>query len=487
MALRAAAYIIGWFFAILSLGHALPFMVALSHGEYEAILGFSESFLILGFISGILLLSFRTSQLVHNRKVTLTVLISFMLIGPMGAGLPFLTLGLQDSLWAAYFEGVSGLTTNGASALGSQDTLAVSIRVWRIMIEWIGGLSLLVMAAVILPLFGIGGASYVAINLPHGEGESLLDRLRSSFHRLGQTYASITLAFAVGLWISGLPFLDGLTFSMTAISTGGYTLRADGLTAFNNAFAEALIAAALITGALNLTLIRGAARGRVTALYEDQETRTFLKVVLFATLLLIIFSFFGASYSEYGYGSHLWNQIFLGLSILTTSGISSAYTESVNLDTLILLFGLSVLGGSMISTTGGIKMMRFHLLARFADKELARLAHPHGVLSVQYRFSRVSTKDILGVWSLFMGFIILAAIGSFMFAAYKLPFITSIGGSIAMLSGTGPFINIADPDFVGFAQMDTGALVGAVALMIAGRMEILLLLVPLFRVLNKKR
>lgn len=487
MAIRAAAYILGWFFTLLTIGHIFPILIALWSGDYETLIGLVESALILSFLAGAVLLSFRTIRIDHNRKTTLSFLLSLYIIGPVGAGLPFLTTGVTDSLWVAYFEGVSALTTTGASALGAQDTLPTAILAWRILTEWLGGLSFLLVAALLLPLFGVGGASYVAVNLPHGEGETLLARLRSAFQRLGQTYVSITIAFAIGLWISGLPFLDGLTLAMTALATGGYTMQNAGLGAFNNGLAEALIASAMITGALNLTLVRGAARGQAQALFQDQEIRTFIKLLFIATLLMLLLSMGRLFQSDNGFGPYIWNQIFLTISTLTTSGLTSAYTDLPHLSIVILLLALCTMGGSVISTTGGIKALRLHLLSRYATKELARLAHPHGVLSVNYRFSRITSGEMLSTWSLFIGMIVFATFGALMFAAFKLPFMTAVTASIAMLTGTGPLIELVDSSFTGFSTAETAILQNAIILMIMGRMEILLFLVPLFRLLNKKR
>jgi len=487
MAIRAAAYILGWFFTILTVGHIFPMLIALWGREYEALIGLSESALILAFISGAVLLSFRSIKIVHNRKTTLSFLLSLFIIGPIGAGLPFLTTGVTNSFWVAYFEGVSGLTTTGVSALVSQDQIPTALLIWRIFIEWLGGLSILLIAALLIPLFGVGGASYVMVNLPHGEGETLTDRLRSAFQRLGQTYASITAAFAIGLWILGLPFLDGLTLAMSAIATGGYTLHAAGLDVFNNGLAEGLIAAAMITGALNFTLVRGAARGRAHSLFQDQEIKTFTKVLVIATVFMLVLSAPKAFDGSNQIGPYIWNQVFLAISTLTTSGLTSAHTMPVSLSIIILLFALCIIGGSVVSTTGGIKTLRLHLLSRYATKELARLAHPHGVLSVKYRSSRITSEEMLSTWSLFIGLIVFATFGALMFAAFKIPFISAVGTAVAMLSSTGPLVGLVDSNFMSFHQAETGVLLSAVLLMIIGKLEVLLFLVPFFRLLNNKR
>ena len=131
-------------------------------------------------------------------------------------------------------------------------------------------------------------------------------------------------------------------------------------------------------------------------------------------------------------------------------------------------------------------MLRFHLISRFARKELARLIHPHGIYPVRYGLKKVTIEHMFGVWGLFLSFTILVAFGALLFAAFKMPFITAVGSAIALLSSTGPLISYIDPTGGGFADMGVAVINTASFLMIAGRLEALLLLAPIINLLGIK-
>lgn len=477
MPIRAAAYVLSWILGLIALGHIIPVLVALRFQESFALAGFIQSFTFIAFLAGVLLFATRATKIGYDRRTALNTLILVLVVAPMACGAPFLTTGALTTFQHAYFEGMSGMTTTGASVLPAHETVAKSVLVWRVMIEWFGGFSFLVAASTLLPLIGVAGINHASIVLPHGEGAGLLDRIRASFHMLGQTYLSVTVVFAMALWISGLPFLDGLTLAMTALATGGFTLQAHGLSGYGSVLAEIIVAAALLTGALNITLIRSAARGRFDRLWYDRESRTFFKTILTSMLVLAALFLFERHTKDVNF----WEQLFLSLSMLTTSGIAVHEKITLPLSISIVLILLTIFGGTMISTSGGIKMLRVHILSRFSAKELARLAHPHGIFPIQIRHQQINLNEMLSIWALFLSFVLCAAFGALLFSFYGFSFLGAMKFSIAFLTSTGPLPHIIDPGLASYSEMGIGALWGGVVLMLAGRLEILLLLLPFLR------
>ncbi|MFZ5608630.1 MAG: potassium transporter TrkG [Pseudomonadota bacterium] len=484
MPFAISAYILGWLLALFALGHAVPILVALQFAEGAALQGFVESFAITAFAAGALLLAFRGRAIPDGRRILLICLISVLVATPAAAGLPLLTGGMVSSFIEAYFEGASAITATGASLLGPHDLMTRSGLVWRIMCEWFGGLIVLIAAAVVLPLLGTAAIQFGANALPHGEGAGVMARIRLAFHLLGRAYALLTLGLALALWLADLPFLDGLTLAMTAMATGGFTLRDAGLGHYANPLAELIVLLGLLLGALNLTLVRAAVRGRPALLWHDQETRTFAKTAFIGAAILMTFWLIeqpGGLAGEAG----LWSPFFLALSTLATSGLTTGQTVGLPLSIGIILLSLAMLGGSVMSTTGGVKMLRVHLIGRFAGKELARLSHPHGVFPVRLRGRRVDIATMTGVWALLLGSVLLIVFGTLFFAAFKLPFLAALASAVAMLTGAGPLIPLVDPSFAGFGALSAPVLWVSAALMIAGRLEVILAIVPLARLFRR--
>ena len=475
--------VLGWLLLSLAAIAVLPLLAALSLGEADPATGLLVSMGVLIAVGGTLVFSLRgqTRRASRQDGLVLSVLI-WPILGCAGA-LPLLFAGLDVSLTEAVFEGVSAITTTGATLLPSDAVGVRALILWRSILNWLGGLSAIVLAIGVISTLG---ARTLPLERPQfaplgsdEAGGTLTDWLLLNGARVGRIYGAITLGVVVVFLMEGLDGITALSLAMSAVSTSG-TLPGEPSILTDSFAVQLAVFVAMVFGACNFVLLTGSGRRLVRRFAGDAEMRLLLIVLV---LLGLLIAFYRVSHidgtsphSAIGlWVRHLWVGLFDSISLISTTGWSAS-PEGERVLPPLLVIGAVMLGGAAISSAGGLKLVRLILLAAFAGRELERLSHPHGVLRLRIREQIVDERAIDAVWPFFAALLLSMALLTVALSLAGHDFISGLAYSTAALTNSGPMISMVDGAAIGYD--DTSPLVKWLLMggMILGRIEILVLL-----------
>lgn len=430
------------------------------------------------FVAIMLLIVTNTRDQTTGRIQALFTPLVFAATCPVLVALPFIYTGALDNPAAAWFEGVSAITTTGSSAAGPPSTLPSAVVLWRCVCEWLGGWIFICFATAIQPLLNIAGMRYAVNILPRIETRSFYHRTVETSIVLGKIYVAVTAIAALFLLLSGADFFLAVPLAMIGLATGGYLPLEQGLTSLSSYATKVVFFVVLILGSLNFTLFYTALRGRVGQTTRFAELRGLVRLLVLAMLAMLAVSLLSGDIAQ---GQVTFGDIvFLSISAVSTSGVSPLGTQTASLSVGILLLSLCVIGGMAGSTTGGVKILRALLIDRFVNSELARLGNPHRVSPVEYGGRIVRVGDMLGIWSLVLVVAATIAIGSLILSALQMPFLSAIAVSVSSVTNAGPLPEIMDPRFAGYGAMSGAMMITCGTLMILGKLEFLLVLAFFF-------
>ncbi len=430
---------------------ALPHIVmAFQEGERDLARGFFFTFVSGGFVGGVILAATQGSKRPARASAALRLAFLGWLIVPSLAAAPLVIA--NGDLWLGLFEAYSAMTTTGAVALQPDET-ARSIVLWRSLIAWMGGLASLVFAATVFAALDRRGVGLRRTSLLTVERADLFTNFGRAVRRLGSIYAALTLLGAFLLAATGLPLFEATCLSLSALSTAG-------LTPFNGGVAGSLSSAGILV--LALLCVIGA--WNFAVLYELASRRRYgrgtgeLRAIIAVAIAISI----GAGVIL-GVPTAL-PAFFDALFAISTAGFRTA---DVSYAGPVVWLMLAMIGGSTISTTGGIKMPRILLLARRAGGELETLSHPSAAIRTRFSGRSVSDQALTGVWVYALAFPVIMGLGAIAIGLGGAGFEDAWRMSAAAVTNAGPL-----------AEVDWGAqppiaLILACTLMVLGRLEIL--------------
>jgi trk system potassium uptake protein TrkH len=468
--------VLGWGTAALSGFMVLPAAVSFGIGETETGISFATGAALTFFAGGTAVVSTRgTEKRIDLRGGFLTASLLWTVL-PAFAAIPFLLSGQFLSPLDAYFEALSGFTTNGATVLANLDQQPRGILMWRALLQWLGGFAVILLAIALLAFGGVGGMNLFNSPMARGDRETLFGRAVRTARSLWWIYAGLTALCILALVAVGLTPFDATTHALTTISTGGFSTHDIGVAAFDNFGAEIVLMVFMLIGALNFTLIWALARGRTQPLLRDIETRYLLAIVLAATAIVA-----GALVAIQGLstGTSLRTAVFDVISALTTTGFSAtAGAASTGLPVIVpvMLMGLMLIGGATGSTAGGMRLMRLAIFFRLAGRELSRLSYPHGVVRLRYAGQIIDESTLRNVWGQLMMFLSMLALAAVVFGLLGFDLQGALALSATTLSTAGAGLSLTAPHlaYPDFGDATKWALCAA---MVIGRLELLVVLV----------
>ncbi len=473
MSYRIVLYALGWSIACLALAMLLPALAAWVEGDNDLAWSFGASAVLTGFFGGALLaVTSGSGETMDKRESYLFVVLVWIVLAGFGA-VPLYFAGPQFAGIDAIFEASSGLTTTGATVLGDLDGVSSAILLWRGLLQWGGGFLTILLVIVLLSYIGIGGLELFVSALAKGEGDSLATRLAQTARALAWVYALVTLACWALLWLAGVPGLEALSLAFSTVSTGGFVTRNGGIAAFDSWAVELILLCFMLFGAVNFSLVWAAFHGRWQHIRREPELRYLLAGAAAVGVALSVYIFVASGHSALG---SLRHGLFAAVSALTTTGFSSTDPQIWVGLSPVLLIGLLLVGASTGSTGGGLKLMRVAVLFKQARRELARLSHPHGVVSLRFGERRITDAVIRAVWSLFFVYILAFAAISLALALLGVDVLTALAAAAVTLTNAGPAMAGIDPAGGGLAAMPPAAKALLCVAMLLGRVELLTLL-----------
>ncbi len=465
-------FLLGLWTSITAFLAVIPALFALIDDDYHTFQVFLSTSLFAGFFA----LTFVISFWGYERRRTMGALIllpvlGFLFLAVVG-GLPQFLLA-ENSHWSLIlFEGMSSITTTGVSATADPSAGLYAVVLWRALLSWLGAFGSVILALTIASHVNAGGLRLHRSPVHVSDAGSGHARLSATAMRLMPFYIGLTSVIFLSFWIVGAGFRDSIILALSVISTAGITSDI-GSAIIPSGMVQAVALGAMIIASLNLDYHYAYFKGQKSVYFQDGETRLFF-IMAFAAFMVVLFVRWITLQDPGGMLAFLWDGLFLSLSALTTTGWvpENIATVPVSLSLLIVLVGLTCVGGSVSSTTGGLKILRLIILIRHGARELARLAHPHGVARLRFASVQVGERDLQAVWLLVAGFLLFLVVGTLLLAIQGLGFQTSFLLALTSLTTSGPLMYLMDIDFTGYNGLLPQDYTVLSILMLVGRLEV---------------
>ncbi len=395
------------------------------------------------------------------------------------AALPFVFADLGLDYTDAYFEAMSGLTTTGSTVIVGLDFAAPGLLLWRALLQWIGGIGIVVTAIAILPALQVGGMQLFRAEALE-QHEKVLPRAAQIAVGIGGVYLTCTIIVAAGYWLVGMNTFDAITHAMTTISTGGYANYDSSFGNFEGSPVLFIATFGMILGSLPFIMYLKAIRVSVRVALRDPQARGFMV----AALGFVVFAVAMRNWDDAESGVMLVaDTAFNVVSIMTGTGYANENFELWGAFATPFFFILMFIGGCAGSTTCAIKIFRFQVLFAFAAAQLRRLARPHRVARARYAGKALlpeTIDSVMAFFFLYMVCFVLLALGLGMCGADAM---TALSGAATAISNVGPGLGAEIGPEGNFAGLPDAAKWLLAAGMLLGRLElftVLILLMPRF-------
>ena len=452
-----------------SLSYIFPIIISLIFDDGATEL-FIYTLLGVGLIGLVGLLATRKVDNELSQKDGFVIIVLFWVVLCFAGSIPFYLSGMNaiDSI----FESMSGITTTGATVISNLDTLPESLLFYRQLLQWMGGMGLIVLAIAVMPLLGIGGGQIYKTEIPGAMGEQkLTPRIKETAQVLWLIYLGLTVLCAILYYLGGMGSFDAVSHAMSTVAIGGFSTHNDSIGHFNSIAIETICIAFMLLSAFSFTLHYFAVfKKKPLKYFYDPEIRFFMSI------LAIIFIICAMISNISNYGPNLRELAFHSVSMLTTTGFSisnsSEWPFSIS---FILLIG-AFIGACAGSVGGGVKSWRVLIMINHAHKNIMRIIHPNSVISLKIGTKNVNDEVATSVWGFFSIYIISFIILLLFVLITGVDFESAFSAVGACLNNLGPGLGIVSEDYANINSASKGILAFA---MLLGRLEIFTLLVIL--------
>jgi len=470
---RPILLVVGILLIILALFMAPPMVadLAAGHPDWQVFLAAGSVTLFTGVSLVLMNRAPDIGELTGRQAFLLTTLV--WVIVSLFAALPLAFSELELGPADAVFEATSGITTTGATVLAGLETAPPGILLWRAILQWLGGIGIIVMGVAILPMLRVGGMQLVRTE-SSDLSEKILPRAAQFASAIGLIYLGLTLLCAALYWWAGMEPFEAAAHAMTTIATAGFSTRDASIGAFANPAIEWIGIAFMIIGALPFVLYIQATNGQARPLVQDAQVRWFFGIVAGAALLIALWL---ATTGDLPARDALRYALFNTVSVVTTTGYATADYGLWGTFPFATLFFLMAVGGCTGSTTGGIKIFRFTVLYAVARGQVVRLVRPHGVYVATFNGRPLPEGAAISVMAFIFLFGLSFAVLAVMLAALGLDYITAMSGALSALANVGPGLGPEIGPAGNFAGLPDGAKWLLSAAMLLGRLELFTVLI----------
>ena len=456
---------------ILGISMIFPIIIQIIFGELNS------SFISASLITIIFGTLFLLSNLDQDKKLNLQhafllTALSWISVAIFGS-LPFIFSDLNLSITDSFFESMSGITTTGSTIITDLNSTPKAILLWRAILQWLGGIGIIVMAITLMPIMNVGGMQLLKISSTDGS-EKILPKTKEISIRLIIIYITLTFLCALFYKIFGMKFFDSLTHSMTTIATGGFSNYNDSIGHFNNFKIEMTSMVFIILGSIPFIAYIKYLSGTKNIFITDTQIKSFIKIIFFSILILFLYLvIFNKSFSEISLRSISFNVI----SILTGTGYVTQDFDSWGNFPLIYFLMLMFIGGCAGSTTCGIKIFRVQILYLFIKNQLKKIIYPRGIFIIKYDNNNVNEKFMASIISFIYLYIVIFFVIAALLSLSGLDFTTSISGAATSISNVGPGLGELIGPNGNFSQLPNFSKWVLSFGMILGRLELFAILV----------
>jgi trk system potassium uptake protein TrkH len=426
-----------------------------------------------------LVLTFRQQRYAMGvREVMLLVPATWIAVVAFSA-LPFVFSSFRMSYTDAVFETMSGIAAVGSTVMIGLDTAPMGILLWRWLLVWLGGFGIITLAVLVLPFLRIGGMQLFVLDLSAQTGK-FVPRMPDLVVKIGLVYAGLTVLGAIAFRIEGMSAFDAMGHAMAAVATGGFSSHDEGIGYFRSPAIEWTATLLMLLSAMPYVLHLQALRRGPDALLQDEQVRLFLWIIACAIASLFLWR---VVWNEAPLLNAIREAAFNVLSIISTTGFTSPHQDHAQWGGFpaALLLTIMLVGGCTGSTAGGIKMFRLRVLLSALRAQARRQIYPHGTFVIAYNGAPVTDAVRAGVTLYFFVYLSTFMMFALALAFCGMSFEASIGGSAAALGGIGPGLGSVIGPCCTFAPLPDVVKWLLIVEMLAGRLEILVVIIPLTR------
>ena len=477
MNFRSVLYIIGLLISTLGCMMAIPtlFDFFSNHNNWSI---FASTGIII-FLMGItIILAFKNkSTRIGNRETFLLSVLSWIFLAGISA-LPLYLSDLNLSYTNAFFEATSGITTTGSTILVNIENVSNGILIWRSILQWLGGIGIIVMAVAALPLLHMSG-----LQLFFSEQIEPNDKLKERVNNLAKTiiiiYTIFTLICAILLNITGMSVFDSICHSMTTIATGGYSTKNNSIGYFDNIWIEIIIIMGMIAASLPF-IIYAKSLSNLKSVFMDKQVIGFLYTLIISIFIITIWLNLKLNVN---FIESIRISAFNVISIITGTGYSTEDFSEWGSFAISMLFIFMLIGGCTGSTTGGIKIFRIQILWQVILQQIQKVIRPHQILKITYSKAVIDDKTTLSILAIIFLFIISIIIIAGLLYWMGLDLLTAFSAAATSIAVVGPGLSNEIGPLGNFSNLPNQAKWLLSAAMIIGRLEflaVLILIMPSF-------
>ena len=472
---KTVFFLIGILLVVLGTSMLAPYFlqIILKEGSHSFI---SSSFVTI-FIGVLFILANLEKEFRLNLKQTfLFSSLAWIMVATFGS-IPFL-LSTQDFTFSeAFFESMSGITTTGATIISDLDNSPKSILLWRAIMQWLGGIGIVVMAITILPLLKVGGMQLFKMEGPDST-EKILPRTIEVATVIISTYIVLTLMCGFFYWIFGMTIFDSVSHAMTTIATGGFSTHNDSIGFFKSSNIEIVASIFIILGSIPFISYLKFTKGNRKIFFKDVQIRGLIYLLVISVIIMFLYLLI------IDYESSLFDKVrissFNVISILSGTGYVTDDFGLWGKFSLIFFLLLMFIGGCAGSTACGIKIFRLQMLLIFLKNQIKKLISPNSVIIAKYNNQKISDDFINSVIIFIFTFLFIFLIIAMLLSISGLDFITSISGAASSISNVGPGLgDIIGPNGNYKAIPDISKWILSAG-MLLGRLELFAVLVLFF-------
>ncbi len=479
--IRMLLQIVGWLLIMEAVFLVIPTITSMAYGE-DVWKGFLITTILTGAVGLNLGLKIEpTNRHLGKREGFLLTAMVWVVFSIFGL-IPFMYDAKHFNVTDAFFEAMSGFTTTGATVFPPHFHLSHGLHIWRAMMQWIGGMGIILFTLALLPMLNSsGGMQMFNAEVTGITHDKIRPRVSQTAKSLWLVYIILTLIMIFFLWLGPMDLFQSICHAFGTLSTGGYSTEPEGISVWGGSlYVKLVVLVFMLIGGINFGLIYKCSRGNFKALKQNNVFRAYVGVILGATLLFVLALAIGDRWSTTEHP--ILDSLFQVVSTITSTGYSLVNISVWGPFVIGLTFVLMFSGGCAGSTSGGAKIDRMVVLVKNSRNELYKALYPYNVYSVQLNGRAVDHELVAKVIAFLCFYVMLFCVGGIMLSAFGMPVVDAFFSAFSCISNTGLDAGVTGygTDYVGVPDICKWILAG---LMLVGRLEIytvLILLTPAF-------
>ena len=474
MNLKAIINLFSILVLLFSLSYVFPIVVSLVFNDNSLYL-FLPTFIFVGALGLIGFFFTKGVQRDLSAKDGFVIIVMFWLVLSLAGSIPFYLSGMSPI--DSFFESMSGITTTGATVISNIETLPESLKFYRQLLQWMGGMGLIVLAIAVMPLLGIGGGQLFKTDIPGAMGEQrLTPRIQETAKALWSIYFGLTILCAILYAIAGMGFFDAVSHAMSTVSIGGFSTYNNSIGHFNNLTIEIICMVFMLLSAMSFAL-------HYFSIYKSKSLKYFYdpELKFFVSILLIIFILALSINILSGQSNLSLRELaFHTVSTVTTTGFGISDTSTWSFSISFLLLIGAFVGACSGSVGGGVKSWRVMIMLNHAYSNIVKMIHPNSVVTLKVGTKSVDDNVATSVWGFFSIYVISFVILLLAVLISGLDLETAFSSVGACLNNLGPGLGMVSDNYSEINSFAKGVLAFS---MLLGRLEIftlLIILTPMF-------